>query len=324
MLREGDAVGAIIVNRREPGRFSDAEVELVKTFADQAVIAVENVRLFKELEARNGDLTTALDTQTATSDILRVISRSQADVQPVFDAIVTSAVRLLRAHSGSLTRLVGDQIELAALTSTDNAGDANLRETFPRSLHSAGSSIAHAIRDRAPLNVTDTEVDPRRPEAFRAMARARGYRSQVVVPLLRHGEAIGAIAVTRREPGGFTDDEIALLQTFADQTVIAIENARLLRELQTRTGELTQSVEKLTALGAVSQVLSSTLDLDTVLTTIVNQAVHLSGADGGRSSSMTRWRRNSNRARVMRSKTSSRPPSTRVSGRARERWAVWR
>jgi signal transduction histidine kinase len=103
----------------------------------------------------------------------------------------------------------------------------------------------------------------------------------VVVPLLRHGEAIGAIAVTRREPGGFSDDEIALLQTFADQTVIAIENARLLRELQTRTGELTQSVEKLTALGAVSQVLSSTLDLDTVLTTIVNQAVHLSGADGG-------------------------------------------
>jgi signal transduction histidine kinase len=281
MLREGDAVGAIIVNRREPGRFSDAEVELVKTFADQAVIAVENVRLFKELEARNGDLTTALDTQTATSDILRVISRSQADVQPVFDAIVTSAVRLLRAHSGSLTRLVGDQIELAALTSTDNAGDANLRETFPRSLHSAGSSIAHAIRDRAPLNVTDTEVDPRRPEAFRAMARARGYRSQVVVPLLRHGEAIGAIAVTRREPGGFTDDEIALLKTFTDQAVIAIENARLLTELQARTQELSRSVSELRALGEVGQAISSTLDLKTVLTTIVSRAVQLSGLDGG-------------------------------------------
>jgi two-component system, NtrC family, sensor kinase len=273
MLREGTPIGVIMVARAEAGAFSDNEIDLLKTFADQAVIAIENVRLFSEL-------TTALDQQTVTSDILRVISQSQTDVRPVFDAIVTSAVRLLRAHSGSLTRLVGDQIELAALTSTDNAGDANLRETFPRSLHAAGS-IAHAIRDRAPLNVTDTEVDPRRPEAFRAMARARGYRSQVVVPLLRHGEAIGAIAVTRREPGGFTDDEIALLRTFADQAVIAIENARLLTELQARTQELSRSVGELQALGEVGQAISSTLDLETVLTTIVARAVQLSALDGG-------------------------------------------
>jgi signal transduction histidine kinase len=281
LVREGVAIGAITIRRTEVRPFTDKQIKLLETFADQAVIAIENVRLFTELQTSNRELTTALDTQTATSDILRVISRSQADVQPVFDAIVTSAVRLLRAHSGSLTRLVGDQIELAALTSTDNAGDANLRETFPRSLHSAGSSIAHAIRDRAPLNVTDTEVDPRRPEAFRAMARARGYRSQVVVPLLRHGEAIGAIAVTRREPGGFTDDEIALLKTFTDQAVIAIENARLLTELQARTQELSRSVSELRALGEVGQAISSTLDLKTVLTTIVSRAVQLSGLDGG-------------------------------------------
>ena len=281
MLRDGIAVGAITLARRERGRFPERQLNLLRSFAHQAVIAIENARLFSELQASNRDLTTALDQQTATSDILRVISQSQTDVQPVFDAIVTSAVRLLRAHSGSLTRLVGDQIELAALTSTDNAGDANLRETFPRSLHSAGSSIAHAIRDRAPLNVTDTEVDPRRPEAFRAMARARGYRSQVVVPLLRHGEAIGAIAVTRREPGGFTDDEIALLKTFTDQAVIAIENARLLTELQARTQELSRSVSELRALGEVGQTISSTLDLKTVLTTIVSRAVQLSGLDGG-------------------------------------------
>ena len=152
LLREGEAIGTINVYKVEPEPFPDAQIALLKTFADQAVIAIENVRLFTELQASNSDLTTALETQSATSDILRVISRSQTDAQPVFDAIVTSAVRLLRAHSGSLTRLVGEQIELAALTSTDNAGDANLRETFPRSLHSAGS-IAHAIRDRAPLNV---------------------------------------------------------------------------------------------------------------------------------------------------------------------------
>ena len=131
MLREGAPIGVITVARAEAGPFSANEIELLKTFADQAVIAVENVRLFTELQASNRELTTALDTQTATSDILRVISQSQTDVQPVFDAIVTSAVRLLRAHSGSLTRLVGDQIELAALTSTDDAGDANLRATFP-------------------------------------------------------------------------------------------------------------------------------------------------------------------------------------------------
>jgi len=127
MLRGDIAIGAINVLRVEAIPFSDTEIELLKTFADQAVIAIENVRLFTELQAGNRELTTTLDTQTATSDILRVISRSQTDVQPVFDAIVTSAVRLLRAHVGSLTRVAGDQIALAALTSVDAAGDAVLR-----------------------------------------------------------------------------------------------------------------------------------------------------------------------------------------------------
>jgi signal transduction histidine kinase len=287
LLREGKALGALLIRRTEVRPFSDAQIAMLQTFADQAVIAIENVRLFTELQEKNKALTEAhqqvteaLEQQTATSEILRVISQSPTDVQPVFDTIVTSAVRLLRAYSGSLTRLVGDQIELAALTSTDTAGDADLRGTFPRSLHSAGS-IVHAIRDRVPLNVTDTEVDPRRPEAFRAMARVRGYRSQVVVPLLHHGEAIGAITVTRREPGGFTDDEIALLKTFADQAVIAIENARLLTELQARTQELSRSVGELRALGEVGQAISSTLDLRTVLSTIVARATQLSGTDAG-------------------------------------------
>ena len=239
LLRHDEAIGAIAVTRREPGGFTDDEIALLQTFADQAVIAIENVRLFTELQTSNRELTTALDTQTATSDILRVISRSQTDVQPVFDAIVHSAVRLLGAYSGALTRIAGDQIELAALTSTDDAGDAAARARFPQSLQSEGPH-AQAIRDRAPLNIADAHTDPRVPEAAHAVARARGYRSLVVVPLLRHDEAIGAISVTRREPGGFTDDEIALLQTFADQAVIAIENARLLSELQARTAELTQ------------------------------------------------------------------------------------
>jgi signal transduction histidine kinase len=280
LLREGIAIGGIQLRRAEVELFSERQIALLQTFADQAVIAIENVRLFNELQTSNRELTTALDKQTATADILRVISRSQTDVQPVFDAIVASAVRLLRAHTGALTRIAGDQIEIATLTSADEAGDAALRARFPQSLHSEDPH-AQAIRDRVPLNFADAQTDPRWPAAARAYARVRGYRSAVVVPMLRHDEVIGSIGVNRREPGGFTDDEIALLQTFADQAVIAIENARLLTELQARTRELSRSVERLTALGEVGRAVGSSLDLETVLTTIVSRAVELSGLDGG-------------------------------------------
>jgi len=280
MIRDGQVIGVITVPRAETGGLSDTQIKLLQTFADQAVIAVENVRLFTELQASNRELTTALDTQTATSDILRVISRSQTDVLPVFDAILGSAVRLLRGYSGVLTRIAGDQIELAALTSTDDAGDAATRALFPQSLQSQGA-YAQAMRDRAPLNIADAHTDPRLSEARHAYARVRGYRSWAVVPLLRPDEAVGTISVTRREPGGFTDDEIALLKTFADQAVIAIENARLLTELQARTEELTRSVGELRALGEVGQAISSTLDLQTVLSTIVGRATELSGTDAG-------------------------------------------
>src|SRR5262249_18934274 len=174
---------------------------------------------------------------TATSDILRVISRSQTDVQPVFDAIVDSAVRLLGAYSGTLTRIAGEQIELAAITSTSDVGDAALRARFPQPLSSAGPH-ARTIRDRAPLNTADANADPRLPEAVHAYARVRGYRSQVAVPLLRHDEAIGTLSLTRGEPGGFTVEEIGLLQTFAAQAVIAIENVRLFNELDAANRDL--------------------------------------------------------------------------------------
>jgi two-component system, NtrC family, sensor kinase len=280
LLRKGTSIGAIFVRRTEVRPFSDKQIDLLQTFADQAVIAIENVRLFKELEASNRELTTALDTQTATSDILRVISRSQTDVQPVFDAIIASAVRLLGAYSGGLTRVAGDQIELAAFTSTDADADATLRQAYPHSLY-LEEPHAQAIRTRTPLNIADADTDPRFPETASRMARVRGWRSLVAIPLLRQDEALGVISLTRCEPGGFTDDEIALLRTFADQAVIAIENARLLSELQARTQDLTRSVEQLTALGEVGRAVSSSLDLNTVLTTIVGRAVQLSGTDGG-------------------------------------------
>jgi GAF domain-containing protein len=275
LMRGDDCLGYIVVGKREPGHFPEKQVELLKTFADQAVIAIENVRLFTELQTSNRDLTTALDAQTATSDILRVISRSQTDVQPVFDAIVVSAVRLLGAYTGTLTRLAGDQIKLAALTSIDEAGDAAQRALFPQSLHSDGTH-AQAIRDRAPLNTADAFTEPRLSETARTFARVRGYRSLVVMPLLRHDEAIGAIGVTRREPGGFSDDEIALLKTFADQAVIAIENVRLFKELDTRNRDLTESLDRQTATADILRVISQAqTDVHPVFVAIADSAMRL-------------------------------------------------
>jgi GAF domain-containing protein len=280
MLRDGVPIGAITVGRAAGRAFSDAQIQLLKTFADQAVIAIQNVRLFTELQTSNRELTTALDTQTATSDILRVISLSQTDVQPVFDAIVTSAVKLLRGSVAAMSRIAGDGLELAAFTNSDAAGDAAVRSAFPQLLDSDWPH-SRVVRDRIVLNVADARSDPQLPKAIRNVAVARGYQSLLVLPILRHDDAVGAISVTRREPGGFTDDEIALLKTFADQAVIAIENVRLFKELEARTADLTRSVEQLTALGEVGRAVSSTLDLQTVLTTIVSRAIQLSGLDGG-------------------------------------------
>src|SRR5262249_2308305 len=279
-LRERAPIGALALWRSEVRPFTDRQIELMVTFASQAVIAIENVRLFNELQTSNRELTTALDQQTATSHILKVISSSPTDVLPVFDAIVTSAVRLLRGYTSTLTRVVGDHLELVAITSTDHAGDAAVTARFPQLL-ARDDPHPHTVRARAPLNIADAPTDPRWPEDWRVTARIRGYRSLVVVPLLRHDEAIGTIAVARRQPGGFTDDEITLLHIFAAQAVIAIESVRVFPELQTRTHELTRSVEQLTALGDVGRAVSSSLDLDTVLNTIVGRAVELSGTDGG-------------------------------------------
>src|SRR5262252_3342569 len=278
MIRQDQVIGAISLAHPGVEAFSDNHVELLKSFADQAMIAVENVRLFEELQASNRELRTALDTQTATSDILGVISRSPTDVQPVFDAILASAVRLLGAYSGLLTRVEGDQIVLAALTSTDDAGDAALRAVFPMSVQSGGVGNAQVIRDRQPFNLADAHSDPRLSETGRADYRSRGSRSQAIVPLLRQDEAIGTIAVTRREPGGFTEEEIALLQTFAAQAVIAIENVRLFTELQASNRDLTTALDTQTATSEVLRVISgSPTDVQPVFDAIVRSALQLLG-----------------------------------------------
>jgi len=281
LLRQDVAVGSLLIRRTEVRPFTDKQIELLKTFADQAVIAIENVRLFKELEARNHDLSVALDRQTATSEILRVIGSSPTDAEPVFDAIVRSAVRLLGGFSGAVLRLVGDDLHLAAITSTSDLGDEAIRKRFPLPL--AYTPIqAQAVRQRAPSVVSDMEVDPRVEGEMREVARARGYRSMLQVPMLREDTPIGVISVTRREPGPFADEEIALLQTFADQAVIAIENVRLFKELEARNRDLTEALEQQTATGEVLRVIaSSPTELAPVLETVVANAVKLAGANQG-------------------------------------------
>jgi GAF domain-containing protein len=284
MLHDGQAVGAIVVTRREPGGFAAPERSLLKTFADQAVIAIENVRLFTELQQKNdalthahAQITEALEQQTATSEILRVISRSQTDVQPVFDTIVRSAVKLCNGLFGALFQFDGEQIHhVAQHNNTPEALEAAHR-VYPAPL-SRALLPTRAILERAVVHIPDVALD--REFQHHALSRAVGFRSGLYVPMLREGAPIGVIVVNRAEAGPFSDSEIELLKTFADQAVIAVENVRLFKELEARTGELTQSVEKLTALGEVSRALSSTLDVETVLDTIVSRASQLAGGAG--------------------------------------------
>jgi two-component system, NtrC family, sensor kinase len=277
LLREGMSLGVITLLRNEVSPFTDRQVALLETFADQAVIAIENVRLFKELQSSNRELTEALEQQTATSEILRVISRSQIAVQPVFDTIVASAVRLCRAHIGSVFQFDGAMLHLVAHHNfTPEMLDA-IKSLHPRPPQRDMVS-GRAILSRAVVQIEDVLADR---EYHRDVAVATSWRSMVAVPMLREGEPIGAIVINRVEPGAFADNHLELLKTFADQAVIAIENVRLFTELQARTHELTRSVGQLTALGEVGRAVSSTLDLQTVLTTIVARATQLAGANAG-------------------------------------------
>jgi PAS domain S-box-containing protein len=275
MLRDNTVVGVIACWRAEARAFGDRQIRLMQTFADQAVIAIENVRLFNELQARNRDLTTALDRQTATSEILRVISGSLVDVQPVFDTIVASAVRLCNARMGALYRLEADLVHLAAHHNYPPDVLSVLQQMHPRP-PGRDQASGRAILDRAVAEIEDTLADVQYPRNV-----ASTFGSLLAVPMLRDGAPIGAIVISRSEPGRFSEAHIALLQTFADQAVIAIENVRLFDELQARTRDLTRSVDELRALGEVSQAVSSTLDLDSVLETIVSRAVQLSGSHQG-------------------------------------------
>jgi GAF domain-containing protein len=286
LLREQEAIGVIGLARDVVGPFSPEQIEVLQTFADQAVIAIENVHLFTELQEKNqaltqahAQVTEALERQTATSEILRTIAQAQIDVQPVFDTIVRSAARLCQATNAAVFLTDGRLLYHPANYGSAPEKLAAVRARYPRPVD-MGTTPGIAILTRSVVHVPDIE-EPSALEHVQQIGRLLGFRSVIAVPMLREGEAIGVVNVARREPGRFSDGEVELLKTFADQAVIAIENVRLFKELEARTADLTRSVGQLTALGEVGRAVSSTLDLETVLTTIVSRAVQLSGLDGG-------------------------------------------
>jgi GAF domain-containing protein len=283
MLKDNDVIGAINIYRQEVRPFNDTQIELVQNFAAQAVIAIENARLLNELRQRTTDLTESLEQQTATSEVLRVISSSPGDLQPVFSAILESAARLCDASFGNFYRCDGDDLHLVATYNTPVAF-VEARSRSPLGLKQ-NNPIADMLAAKTILHVDDLAADERytnqRDPHIVAGVELGGVRTFVAVPMIKDNELIGALVVYRQEVRPFTDKQIELVKNFAAQAVIAIENARLLNELRTRTDELGRSVSELQALGEVSQAVNSTLDLETVLSTIVAKAVELSGTEAG-------------------------------------------
>jgi two-component system, NtrC family, sensor kinase len=276
MLRDGRPIGTITVYRVAAKAFPDSQIELLKTFADQAVIAIENVRLFKELEVRNRDLTEALEQQTATSEILRVISSSPTDIGPVLDALVRSATRFCGAYDAVIFLPEADSLRVGAHHGPILSRPVGLLVPV---VH--GTVAGRSLLERRTIHVADLQAERQEFPEGSVLARKLGHRTTLSVPLMRESAAIGVIQLRRSEVNPFSDKQMALLQTFADQAVIAIENVRLFKELEARTSQLTRSVGELKALGEVGQAVSSTLDLETVLATIVSRATQLADVDGG-------------------------------------------
>jgi signal transduction histidine kinase len=283
MLREGAPIGTITLAKRERGRFTDKQVELIMTFADQAVIAIENARLFEEVQARTKELTESLEYQTATSEVLSVISQSPNNLQPVLDAIVATAQRLCQAEYTLFSMREGDNFYHIKASVSADPQFVDWVRAHPIAAGD-GSMVGIVAAERQAMHFPDCLAEPR----FTDLARQQQSRARTMlgVPLLSGGDVIGVIFLARTVVQPFTDRQVALVTTFANQAVIAIENTRLFeaeqartREVTERTRELTEALEQQTATADVLKVISrSALDLQRVLDALVESAARLCNA----------------------------------------------
>ena len=245
LLRDKKCLGVIALTRSKVHPFTDRQIALVTNFAAQAVIAIENARLLNELRQRTDDLSESLEQQTATSEVLRIIATSPQSVQPVFDAIVANAAHLCEATFSAVAQFDGELLHLVAVNKMSPEETAAYHTVFPRRPNRT-FIMGRAFVDGKPVHVEDIETDPDYdPHTLSVLKAAAPYRTYLGIPILRDGVPIGAIGCGRREVRPFTEAQIALVENFAAQAVIAIENTRLLNELRQRTDDLIKSLDDL-------------------------------------------------------------------------------
>ena len=285
MMRGGDAIGALSVVRAAPGALSDKQIAVLKTFADQAVIAIENTRLLNELRQRTDDLSEALEQQTATSDVLKVISSSPGKLEPVFNAMLENAIRLCEASYGNMWLCEGEDFRTAARHGP--LPPAYLEKWRSGTLFRLGPEIplVRAAKTGQPVQVADLRADRTYldgdPLAVSGADEA-GMRTLVAVPMLKENRPVGVIVIYRKEVRPFTDKQIELVKNFAAQAVIAIENTRLLNELRQRTDDLSESLEQQTATSEVLKAISSSRgELEPVFQAMLGNAVRICEANFG-------------------------------------------
>jgi two-component system, NtrC family, sensor kinase len=279
LLREGKSIGAITVGKAEPKAFSDQQIQLLQTFADQAVIAIENVRLFEAEQQRTRELSESLEQQTATAEVLKVISSSPGELKPVFETILENATRICEAKFGVLFRSEAEALRTVAIHGAPQPYIEE-RQRNPVIRPAPETMLGRTLSGKKPIQIADLREEADYTDAPSGvtgakLAKLAGARSVVAVPMLKENRLVGAILIYRQEVRPFTDKQIALLSNFAAQAVIAIENARLLNELR-------ESLQQQTATADILKVISSSaMDLQPVFETIASRSVALCGATYG-------------------------------------------